>query len=135
MQTIPDKTLIFDGHCALCHWAVKLVMAIDSNKTIHMGRQAEKHSMLIDTFEIGPDVPANSVLYFSGGEIYFASDAILHLLEDIKPKWFWISFLRRIPVSIRDTIYNWIAQNRYRYYKQKNRCLVTPKEEDWRFDW
>ena len=38
-----------------------------------------------------------------------------------------------VPLAIRDGIYNWIAKNRYRWFGQKESCMIPTPELRERF--
>jgi predicted DCC family thiol-disulfide oxidoreductase YuxK len=77
---------------------------------------------LAQTFGINPDDPdTNAVIH--GGVAYFKSDAALIVLGNL-PGWGWVWVLRRLPKSLRDAVYNLVAQNRYRIFGKYEECFV-----------
>jgi predicted DCC family thiol-disulfide oxidoreductase YuxK len=50
-------------------------------------------------------------------QVYFESDAILHILKDVGLRGkmvYWL--LRLIPRFLRNTLYRWVAKNRYKWF-------------------
>ena len=47
--------------------------------------------------------------------------------------WIFFTVFKIIPKSLRDTIYEWIAKNRYRWFGKKESCMLPTPELKARF--
>ena len=65
--------------------------------------------------------------------LYLKSEAVLRILDEIGGFWRPVSWLRIVPRSIRDTGYDWIARNRYRWFGRYDECIVPDPEARARF--
>ena len=61
------------------------------------------------------------------------SQAILDCLSALGGIWRVVSWLRIIPGFFRDTIYNFIAANRYKWFGKYEECIVPSPEFSERF--
>ena len=66
-------------------------------------------------------------------EIFFRSDAVLRMLDQIGGFWRVVSWLRIIPRPIRDSIYDVIAQRRHRWFGRLDTCRIPSPELRSRF--
>ncbi len=118
---IPDKTLFFDGHCVLCNAWARRIMKWDKQKKIHLAPIHKHRDFLLVKARLQPDELDRSVLYFSSGKFYKESDAIIKLLEEVYPRSPWVVVLHRVPRTIRNVVYRFIAANRFYFFKRRVR--------------
>src|ERR1700685_1107119 len=114
--TSDPEILFYDGHCGLCHRAVKFVLKHDGSgaafrfaplqgETIQSYISAERRANLPDTF----------VVLTREGALLMRSDASLHILERLGGGWRTLAnILRVIPRGLRDLMYDFVARIRYR---------------------
>ena len=78
----------------------------------------------------GFDASELSTFYFyEKGKLYNRSDAGLNLAKNLRSPYKMASILLLVPKKIRDTVYNFIAQNRYRFFGEKESCRMPSEEE------
>lgn len=135
--TPTTEILFYDGHCGLCHRAVKFVL---------------KHDRPGDAFRFAPlqgptfqaQVPANRraglpdsiVVLTQAGELLVRSDAFLHILGRLGGGWRRLAGLFSvIPRPARDRVYDFVARIRYRIFgKRDELCPIVPPDLRERFD-
>ena len=123
------KILFFDGYCTLCNGLVDWVMKMDHHHRIQFaslqGETARQH------LHLNPEsVDFDTVIYFKEGRSFERSNAILELLKDLGGFWIVLYVLKLIPVFLRDSVYNWVAKNRFRFFGRRETCrLPTPAEK------
>jgi predicted DCC family thiol-disulfide oxidoreductase YuxK len=57
-------------------------------------------------------------------KVLVRSDAVLHLCRELGGIWTMLTWLRLIPRSIRDWVYNLVARNRYRVFGKYDTCML-----------
>jgi predicted DCC family thiol-disulfide oxidoreductase YuxK len=75
----------------------------------------------------------NSFVLIDNGKVYKKSAASLRVMN--KLPWYWkeAQILRIIPTPFRDAIYDFIAKNRYKWFGEKDQCMVPTPEIRGRF--
>lgn len=130
----PDEPawILFDGVCNLCHGWVRFVLRRDKagrfrflpRDSSHGRKRMEVHSR--DSANL-PD----SILLETSGILYTKSEAALIILHNLGGLWSFLAAVCGVwPKSWRDTLYDWVARNRYRWFGKKPACPIPPQE--WR---
>ena len=65
--------------------------------------------------------------------LFLRSEAVLRALGEVGGFWRVVSWLRIVPLIIRDGVYNWIARNRYRWFGKFDECKLPQPEWKSRF--
>jgi predicted DCC family thiol-disulfide oxidoreductase YuxK len=131
------EILFYDGHCALCHGAVKFVLKRDTTGAAF--RFAPLHG---ETFAARvPEgarrtLPDSIVVLTREGGLLARSDAFVHILARLGGGWEALAgVLRVIPRPLRDAMYNFVARVRYRVFgRRTDVCPVMAPELMSRFD-
>lgn len=75
-----------------------------------------------------------TVIFVSDGQTFLKSEAVIEVLLTLGGRWFYLAkLLMLIPVGFRDSIYDYIAKNRYRWFGRRQECRVLrqiPKSEN-----
>lgn len=138
MLAAPSPELLFyDGHCALCHRAVKFVLKHDRSGTAFRFAPLQG-----STFQsrVSPDqragLPDSIVVLTSAGSLLVRSDAFIHILLRLGGGWRVLArALVVIPRSVRDLAYDFVARVRYRVFgKREDICPIVPPDLRARFD-
>ncbi|MBN1989986.1 MAG: DUF393 domain-containing protein [Bacteroidales bacterium] len=126
MNTANYTVLIYDSSCALCSWAVRLVLAIDKKDRIRLSSQQTPFAKEVIAWS---SINANStVIAVKGNQIKSKSAAILLTLHEIGGVWSLVSKLMKlIPPELLDKMYDLIAKNRTKFGNQTSCIAVKPK--------
>jgi predicted DCC family thiol-disulfide oxidoreductase YuxK len=131
------ERIFYDGHCGLCHWAVKFVIARDPHGRFfrYAPLQGTTFAALVSA-ERRAGLPDSVAVLTDDGRLLVRSDAFIHILRRLGGFWRVIgTFISVIPRVIRDGVYNFIARVRYRIFGRRPEvCPVTPAELRARFD-
>lgn len=125
---IPEKLIIYDGHCVICNASVHYIYKYDKTKSIHFAdSDSEVINQLRNKYSItlNPDI---SVIFFSGENFYFYSDAIIEISKSLRFPFNLLRYFRFIPKTWRDSLYLFVANNRYRIFKRREACIIPDKE-------
>lgn len=136
MTSLPTTTplLLFDGVCNLCNDTVQFCINNDPNGNIYYASlqstigQAflKKHQLDTKNF--------SSVILIEGNQYYTQSDAPLRLTKYFKhPLWRLVNVFFIVPKFIRDAVYDFFAKNRYKWFGQKDACMLPTPELRGRF--
>jgi predicted DCC family thiol-disulfide oxidoreductase YuxK len=136
-DTLSTEYLFYDGHCGLCHRAVKFVLKHDRS-----GQAFRFAPLQGPTFEARvpaerrDGLPDSIVVLTRDGRLLVRSKAFLHILRRLGGAWAGLaSLFGVIPRSLLDRVYDVVARVRYRVFGQRDEvCPVVPKELQARFD-
>jgi len=128
-----DPILLFDGVCNLCNGFVKEVITRDQKGVIrYASLQSEAGQQLLAN--IGLDnFSMDTVILVEGKKFYTKSDVALRIFRHLGGGWSYLYYLSIIPKFIRDSIYDLIARNRYRWFGKKDTCMLPQPEWEDRF--
>ncbi len=138
MNNVPDiptdkPLLLFDGVCNLCNGAVQWVIRHDPAGKIHFAAlQSNTGQQVLRQAGLSGEQLSSVVLYYQD-RLYTRSDAALELLRLLGGFWSFFYLFRIIPRFVRDTIYEWIARNRYRWFGKREECMIPTPELKSRF--
>lgn len=128
-----NPTILFDGVCNLCHSAVNRLIRIDQKKKFRFASlQSKVAQSLLRDFGVG-SIPTKSVVLIDERGIHFRSEAVLLTLKHLGFPYALGTVAMLLPSFLRDGIYNWIAQHRYRWFGVQTQCLEPTPELRGRF--
>ncbi len=138
-MTEPDEAgrpvIFYDGVCALCHRAVRFLIARDRAGVLRFALlQGETFAAFraATSQEDGLDGVVYVRGYGSGTtRVFVRSEAVLQALRDIGGFWRVVSWARIIPRFMRDGVYDLVARHRYGWFGRYDECrLPTPRRRD-----
>ena len=114
------KLVLYDGHCALCHWAVRFLLRQDKKQYFKF---LALHSNTANSILKGKPLPEgiDSILYLEEEQLYTKSDAILRIVRHL-PSWKYLYHFRFVPKYLRDGIYDFVAKVRYSIFGRTSGC-------------
>lgn len=133
MENLPKdkKIILFDGVCTLCNNAIDYIIKKDHKDQFvfaslqsDIGKQLTKERG-IDTSQID-----SMILIIPGEAYYIKSTAALQIFKRLKGAISLSRIFLPLPESFRDSVYDFIARNRYQWFGKKETCrMPTPKEK------
>lgn len=119
--------ILFDGVCNLCNASVDFIIKRDKGYFKFASLQSEFVRQLLPNLLVGEN--PESIILYENGEVFTKSTAALKIASHLQFPWNNLKFFLFVPRPIRDSIYKFIAQNRYRWFGKRNTCrLPTPEE-------
>jgi len=85
------------------------------------------------TYEFRIPAETDSVILIWENQVFIESDAALKIGRLLPFPWKTVVVLKIIPKKLRDSIYRWIAKNRYRWFGKKDTCRIPTPDEASRF--
>jgi len=124
--------VLFDGNCNLCNSAVRFIIKRDPSGYFQFAPlQSRTGERLLTDRGVTPSL--RSIVLVEGGRVHTGSDAALRVCSNLSGFWRMLSVLRLIPRPVREPIYRWIANNRYRWFGRTEVCLLPTAELKSRF--
>ena|SRR5665647_61240 len=128
-----NPIILFDGVCNLCNSAVQFIIRHDPDrKFLFASLQSEPGQQLLKQYHL-PLQQFNSFILLQDEKIFSKSTGALKVARQIKGAWRWVYIFIIIPKFIRDALYTWIAQNRYKWFGKKDTCMIPSPELKARF--
>ena len=123
------KIILFDGMCNLCESSVQFVIKHDTGDQFRfVALQSDLGQKIIQHIGINAKNIDSVVLYQPGVAYYYKSNAALQIARHLGGVFHFGTFFRIIPTGLRNSLYDYIAQNRYQWYGKKESCLVPTPE-------
>ena len=120
--------ILFDGVCNLCNGAVQFVIKRDNkNQFLFASLQSEEGKQILENYNF-PVNKRDSFLLNEDGKVYDRSTAALRVLKNLSWPWSLLYGFIIVPKSIRDSVYNWTAKNRYQWFGRKDECMIPTPE-------
>jgi len=129
--------LFYDGHCGLCHRAVKFVLKHDpGGRTFRFAPLQGETFLARVAAERRVGLPDSVVVLTRDGEVVVRSASFLHILRRLGGGWGVLAaVLSVVPRGLRDFVYDFIAGIRYRVFgRRDDLCPIVPAELRRRFD-
>jgi predicted DCC family thiol-disulfide oxidoreductase YuxK len=120
---------LFDGVCNLCDSSVQFIVKRDTEGYFSFASlQGKAGQNLLNIHGLNSNI--NSFILIEKDKVYTKSTAALRVCVHLNGPWKLLTGFRIIPLRFRDSIYNLIANNRYKWFGKKESCML-PKPE-WR---
>ncbi|MEJ7609824.1 MAG: thiol-disulfide oxidoreductase DCC family protein [Ferruginibacter sp.] len=132
-MTDRDHIILFDGVCNLCNSAVKFVIKHDRKQKFRFASlQSDTGQRLLKEHNL-PANDLNSFVYVKDDKVYTSSTAALKVSKLLTgPVKLLYGFII-VPPFIRNAVYRFIANNRYRWFGKKDSCMIPTPELRARF--
>ena len=133
MDSNNKPILLFDGYCNLCNNSVQFILKHEKNTDLlFTSLQSDAGISLLKQYNINP-LNLDSLVFIKNNKFYTKSSAALRLTPYLKGLYPLLYSLLIIPPFIRNTIYDYIARNRYKWYGKAESCMMPDKEVVKRF--
>lgn len=114
------STVFYDGHCALCHGAVRFLVAEDREPARFRLAPLEGTTFAATVPERVRVHRPDSIVVATGGVYLLRGDAVVAILEGLGGMWRLVGeVLRLLPRSVVDRAYDAVASRRLRWFGRK----------------
>lgn len=131
MINLPEnkKIVLFDGVCNLCDASVQFIYKHDKEDIFKfVAIQSELGQKIIAHLGIDTSKTDSIILYEPGVAYYFKAEAALRIAKELK-SWHSILYIFiKVPDFIKNSVYDYIAKNRYKWYGKKDACMLPTPE-------
>lgn len=121
-------TIVFDGACGFCNACVQFVIPRDPNGYFSFVSAQSARGQAIR--EAAGNPPIDSILLIEEHAVYVRSEAVLRIGRRLTGPWRWVWWLRWIPRSLRDALYDGFARHRYRFGTATTCNLLTSDQRN-----
>ncbi|MGV3639359.1 MAG: thiol-disulfide oxidoreductase DCC family protein [Adhaeribacter sp.] len=125
--------ILFDGVCNLCNGFVQFVIRHDRGQRFRFASLQSDTARELLQNQPGAAQDLDSVVLIEDGRYYRQSTAALRILRRLGGGWPLLYGLIVVPPLVRDRVYAWIAGNRYRWFGQREACMLPTPELKSRF--
>jgi predicted DCC family thiol-disulfide oxidoreductase YuxK len=80
-----------------------------------------------------PECGVGSIILIEGGAVWLRSAAVLRMLDLLGFPFSLAAAFRLIPSALRDSIYEWFARNRLKWFGRRPTCRLPSESEHHRF--
>jgi predicted DCC family thiol-disulfide oxidoreductase YuxK len=110
-----DRIIFYDGDCGFCNRSVQFVLDHEKSAVLHFA--ALQSAFAVGFFErhnIGK-ADLSTFYFWEAGRMYSKSTGALRLLKYLRFPWPWLGWLKIVPRSWRDVVYDWVAKRRLKF--------------------
>ncbi|WP_343307557.1 thiol-disulfide oxidoreductase DCC family protein [Chitinophaga niabensis] len=119
-----SRIILFDGVCKFCNGSVNVVIRHDKHDRFKFAPlQSAAGQALLKRFALDTE-KMDSFVLIDNDKAYTRSTAVLRVLRRLGFPFNLLYVGIVLPVGLRDSLYNWIAKNRYRWFGKKDQCMV-----------
>jgi predicted DCC family thiol-disulfide oxidoreductase YuxK len=127
MLNLPEnkKIILFDGICNLCNSAVQFVIQHDKKDLFRfVSLQSDLGIKIINHIGVDLKYIDSIILYEPGIAYYYKSEAIVEIAKHLGPFYSLLTVFKILPTSFSNSVYDYIAKNRYKWYGKKESCMI-----------
>jgi len=134
VNNFKDKSIIlFDGVCNLCNSAVNFIIKHDQKKHfLFASLQSDVAKEILLQFHL-EKTDFSSIILIKNNIYFDKSTAALLISKELNGGYQLIYYLIIIPKFIRDFVYKFIANNRYKWFGRQKSCNIPSLELKKRF--
>ncbi|WP_111707864.1 thiol-disulfide oxidoreductase DCC family protein [Lutibacter citreus] len=134
MNNIKNKSIIlFDGVCNLCNSSVNFIIKNDEKAYFLFASLQSDVAKEILLHHNSNKINFDTIILVENNKIFYKSTAALRIIKRLDGPIKILYFLIIVPPFIRDSVYNFIAKNRYKWYGKKESCVIPTDNYKKRF--
>ena len=126
------KIILFDGMCTFCNRSVQFIIHHDPHEHfLFASLQSDIGQHLLREHSIPES--EDSLILMEQNSYYTQSTAVLTIARHLNGLFPLLYILIIIPRSIRNLVYRYIANNRYKWFGKRTSCKIPTTKEKKRF--
>jgi predicted DCC family thiol-disulfide oxidoreductase YuxK len=132
MLNFEGKSIIlFDGNCNLCNASLNFIIKHDKKERfLFASLQSDAVKEILLQYS-SKNLTLDSIVLIEEQKIFTKSTAALKISKYLNNEFKFLYTFIITPSFIRDYVYDYIAENRYKWYGKRLKCLVpSPKLKD-----
>ena len=135
MQEAQDgPIMVFDTNCVLCSGAVAFILKHERDRALRFAGAWSDTGLALAARHGFTRADLNATfLVITAGQALARSDGALAVAGHLRAPWRWLRMMRLVPRPVRDAVYDLVARRRYRWFGQRQDCVVVPAGERGRF--
>lgn len=119
------KIVLFDGVCNLCNTSIQWIIEHDKKDVFRfVALQSDLGQEIIKYIGIDIKTTDSIVLYQPGIAYYYKSKAVFEISKELGGLFYFVNLFSILPDSFTNSIYDFVAKNRYKWYGRKESCMI-----------
>lgn len=128
MEELNHPVILFDGVCNLCNASVQFIIKHDKKSVFRFtSLQSEFGKRIIEKHDLATK-NIDSVMLLENNAVQLKSTAALQIAKRLGGIYSALYVFIIIPKFMRDSIYDFVARNRYHWFGKQESCMI-PKPE------
>jgi predicted DCC family thiol-disulfide oxidoreductase YuxK len=117
--------IVYDGMCHLCSGSMAwLAHRVPEDRLSFMPVQSAEGAKALRSAGLN-ELDPSSFLLVSRGQIFQKSRAVIAPLRLVGGLWKALAWaLKLLPMSLADRLYDWVANNRYKWFGRRDTCFI-----------
>jgi predicted DCC family thiol-disulfide oxidoreductase YuxK len=129
----PHAIVLFDGVCNFCNRSVNWIIRRDTRGRFRFAAlQSQAGAALQKRHGLDPGA-LDTLVLVEGAKVYVKSTAALRIVKRLGGLRSAVYALIAVPRPVRDFAYDWFARRRYRWFGERDECMVPSPEVRERF--
>lgn len=131
MTNLPQdkKIILFDGVCNLCDSSIQFIIRHDKKDLFRfVALQSEIGMEIIKHIGVDTSKIDSILLYEPDKAYYYKAEAALKIAKELGGIYTAISWFGILPKLLTNSVYDYIAKNRYKWYGKKDACMIPTPE-------
>ena len=130
---IENKKIIFyDGLCSMCNRFVRILITLDKKEKFLLASLQGKNGKILQKKFSKELHEVDSVIFYNK-QVYTKSSAVINILSELGGLYKLAYIFNIIPSFISDSIYDYIARNRFQWFGKLDKCPMPEKKNISRF--
>jgi predicted DCC family thiol-disulfide oxidoreductase YuxK len=125
------SVILFDGVCNFCNGTVNFLIRQDKKGRFKFAPLQSAVAQQLLPHEHFKKL--GSVVFLEENHLSQKSTAVLKVLNRLPWYWKWTQVFWIVPRLVRDAVYDVIAANRYKWFGEKDTCMIPTPEVKSRF--
>ena len=128
------KIVLFDGVCNLCDNTVQLIIRRDKKDVFRFVQlQSELGQQIIEHIGVDTTKTDSIILYEPGVAYYYKAQAALRIAAQLGRWYSLLGAFKILPDALNNSVYDYVARNRYKWYGKKDECMIPTPETKAKF--
>ena len=128
-----QKIIFFDGVCNLCNRSVNFLIKQDKLGVLKFASLQSDFAKSFLPQGLINSVNLDSMVFSDGVSFYTKSSAVLAICKSLGGGFHFFRIGYLLPIFIRDGLYRFIANNRYKWFGKTDQCRVPTADLKERF--
>jgi predicted DCC family thiol-disulfide oxidoreductase YuxK len=130
---IENKKIIFyDGLCAMCNRFIRILITLDKKEKYLLAPLKGKNGKILKE-EFSKELQGIDSVIFYNKKVFTKSSAVINILSELGGVYKLAYIFNIIPTFISDSIYDYIARNRFQWFGKLDKCPMPEKKNISRF--
>ena len=130
---IENKKIIFyDGLCAMCNRFIRILITLDKKEKFLLAPLQGKNGEILKE-KFSKELQGIDSVIFYNKKVYTKSSAVINILSELGGIYKLAYIFNIIPSFISDSIYDYIARNRFQWFGKLDKCPMPEKKNISRF--